>query len=109
VDPNYKKRYFRPPVTVVSDKAHTEKWISYANEYFGAKELIVEPDKSVRVKDGAAYGLICIQGRGYLNSFVIEAPTLLRFGGQSASEFFVSEAAARAGVTLVNKSPVENR
>ncbi|MDR1105773.1 MAG: hypothetical protein LBL44_05395, partial [Treponema sp.] len=106
-DPNYKKHYFRPPVTVVSDSAHTEKWVSYANEYFGAKELTVEPGKSVTVRDGAAYGLICIQGRGKLGKFIIEAPTLLRFGRQSTDEFFVSENTAKDGVTLSNGSPVE--
>jgi hypothetical protein len=107
IDPNYKKHYFRPPLTVVSDKAHREQWVSYANEYFGAKELTVEPGQSVTVRDGAAYGLICIQGRGTLGKFICEAPTLLRFGAQSADEFFVSEPAARKGVTIINHSPVE--
>jgi hypothetical protein len=32
---------------------------------------------------------------------------MLRFGQQSADEFFVSEAAAQKGVTIVNQSPVE--
>jgi mannose-6-phosphate isomerase class I len=107
IDPNYKKHYFRPPIVEVSNKAYTEKWISYANEYFGAKELTVEPGQSATVRDGAAYGIICIQGHGTLDTVICEAPTLLRFGQQSADEFFVTEAAAKRGVTLVNKSPVE--
>ncbi|MDR2738843.1 MAG: hypothetical protein LBB68_03315 [Treponema sp.] len=107
VDPNYKEHYFRPPVTIVSNKAYTEKWVSYANEYFGAKELTVEPGQSAALNDGAAYGLICVQGHGNLDNHTIEAPTLLRFGQQSSDEFFVSEASAKKGVTLTNLSPVE--
>jgi hypothetical protein len=107
IDPDYKKHYFRPPVPCVSDKAHSEKWVSYANDYFGAKELTVEPGESVTVKDGAAYGLICTQGRGSLGNYPCEAPTLLRFGQQSSDEFFVSEPAAKQGVRITNQSPVE--
>ncbi|GHT79735.1 hypothetical protein FACS1894130_09370 [Spirochaetia bacterium] len=107
IDPNYKKHYFRPPVTAVSDQAHTEKWVSYANDYFSAKELTVRPGQKVTVKDGAAYGLICVQGRGKLNNWIIEAPTLLRFGQQSSDEFFVSENTAKKGVVVENNSPVE--
>jgi mannose-6-phosphate isomerase class I len=107
IDPNYKKHYFRPPVTIVSNKSFTEKWVSYANDYFGAKELTIEPGQSVVIKDGAAYGLICIQGHGMLNGLFCEAPTLLRFGRQSSDEFFVIESAAKKGVTITNQSPVE--
>ena len=107
IDPDYRKHYFRPPVTIVSDGAHTEKWVSYANEYFGAKELTVEPGESVAVRDGAAYGIICIQGRGTFGKFICEAPTMLRFGQQSTDEFFVSEPAAKAGIKITNQSPVE--
>jgi hypothetical protein len=107
IDPSYRKHFYRPPVTAVSNKSYTEKWVSYANEYFGAKELTVEPGQTATVKDGAAYGLICVQGHGTLNKWEIEAPTLLRFGQQSTDEFFVSEPTAKAGVTLVNKSRVE--
>jgi hypothetical protein len=107
IDPSYKKHYYRPPTPVISCKSHTEKWVSYANEYFGAKELTVEPGQTATIKDGAAYGLICVQGHGALNKWEIEAPTLLRFGQQSTDEFFVSESTAKAGVTLMNKSRVE--
>ncbi|MDR2796963.1 MAG: hypothetical protein LBB80_01315 [Treponema sp.] len=107
IDPDYKRHYFRPPVTHTSDRVHQEKWVSYANDYFSAKELTVFPSQTVIVKDGAAYGLICTQGHGFLEKFVIEAPVLLRFGQQSSDEFFVTEDTARRGVTLSNKSPVE--
>jgi hypothetical protein len=32
---------------------------------------------------------------------------MLRFGQQSADEFYVSEAAAKKGVTITNLSPIE--
>ena len=107
IDPNYRKHYFRPPLKVVCDKAHEEKWVSYANEYFGAKELMVAPGESVTVKDGAAYGVICVQGRGTFGKFICEAPTLLRFGQQSTDEFYICEPAAKQGIKVVNTSPVE--
>jgi hypothetical protein len=106
-DPNYRRRYFRPPVTAASNRAYTEKWVSYANDYFGAKELAVGPGEEVTVKDGAAYGVICVQGRGTFGKFICEAPALLRFGQQSADEFFVSEPAAKQGISVANQSPVE--
>ena len=107
MDPHYRKHFFRPPVTAISDKAHTEKWVSYANDYFGAKELTIEPGESAVVKDPVAYGFITVQGHGTFNKWEIEAPTLLRFGQQSSDEFFVSEPAAKAGITITNKSRVE--
>ncbi|AEF81095.1 hypothetical protein [Leadbettera azotonutricia] len=107
IDPNYKKHYYRPPVITHSDKAYTEKWVSYANDYVCAKELTVEPGQTVSVKDAAAYGTICIQGHGLFGKHFCEAPTLLRFGQQSSDEFFVAEGTAKQGVTIVNQSPVE--
>ncbi|MCL2833494.1 MAG: hypothetical protein FWD78_10030 [Treponema sp.] len=107
VDPEYRKHYFRPPVIAFTDRAHTEKWISYANDYFCAKELTIEPGETVVIKDSAAYGMICVQGRGTFKKFICEAPTLLRFGQQSSDEFFISEPAAREGIKITNQSPVE--
>jgi len=107
VDPNYKKHYFRPPIVASADKIHTEKWVAYANDYICAKELTVEPGQSILIKDKTAYGMICVQGHGTLDSFVCEAPTLLRYGRQSSDEFFISEPAAKKGIRISNQSPVE--
>lgn len=105
VDPHYKKHYFRPPIVCPhSDEKHTEKWITYGNEYFGAKELTVHPGQTVVVKDGAAYGCVVIQGHGKFGVHDAEAAVMLRFGQMSADEFFVSEEAAREGVTITNLS-----
>ena len=90
-----------------SDESNFEKWVVYANDYIGAKELTVRPGATAIVKDGAAYGCILIQGYGKFGTFDAEAACMLRFGQLSADEYFVSEAAATEGVTIVNKSRFE--
>jgi len=107
IDPNYKKTFFRPPVVSSLDENHVEKWISYANDYIGAKELTVFPGKSVTIRDSAAYGCIFIQGHGKFGTFDAESPVMLRFGQKSADEYFISEKAARDGVTVSNPSPYD--
>lgn len=108
VDPHFKKKFFRPPLTCPhSDEVHTERWIVYANPYVAAKELAVQPGQTVTVKDGAAYGCILIQGHGKFGSYDAEAAITLRYGQFSADEFFVSETAAKEGVTVTNQSQCE--
>lgn len=108
VDPHYKKRFFRPPVVCGhSDRRHTEKWITYANDYVAAKELTVAPGATVTVTDPAAYGCIVIQGNGRFGGLRTEAVTMLRYGQMSGDEFFVSEAAASKGIEITNDSPWE--
>lgn len=108
VDPHLKRNYFRAPVTCPhSDQAHTEKWIAYANPYVAAKELTVQPGQTVTVKDGAAYGCILVQGHGKFGPYDAEAAIMLRYGQLSADEFFVSEWAAKEGVTITNRSQCE--
>lgn len=109
VDPNYRKTYFRPPIVCThNDDRHVEKWIVYGNEYFGAKELTIQPGQSVVVKDAAAYGCVLIQGHGRFGSYDdAEAASLLRFGQLSGDEYFVSESAAKAGVAITNFSAWE--
>lgn len=107
-DPHYKKHFSRRPITIVSNGDYEEKWVSYANDgYFGAKELSVFPGKSVTIKEPVAHGVIFIQGHGKFGPFLCEAPGMLRFGQQSADEYFVSEAAARKGIVITNNSPAE--
>ncbi len=107
IDPNYRKHYFRPPVLASETEQYSEKWITYGNPYVAAKELTVYPGQTVIIQDCVAYGCIFVQGHGKFGVYQCEAPTLLRFGQQSADEFFVSEKAAKSGVTITNESPVE--
>ena len=108
IDPNFREHYFRPPVPIPqTDTGFSEKWITYGNPYFAAKELSVAPGATVAVKDGAAYGCILIQGHGLFGPFAAEAAILLRYGQLSADEYFVSEQTARRGVTIANHSHFE--
>jgi len=101
---DYKQRYYRPPVLCHDDEQYSERWIVYANPYFSGKELTVLPGQTAVVYDGAAYGCIIVQGHGTVGPYAAEAAVMLRFGQLSADEYFVSEQAARRGVTITNYS-----
>lgn len=112
VVPDVKENYFRPPVPVkpVEEMAavgYHETWITYGNEYVAAKELTVLPGRTITISDPGPYGLIMMQGHGSLGSWPVETPTLIRFGQLTHDEFFVSAAAAAAGVKIHNPSPTE--
>jgi len=105
VDPHYKRHYFRPPLRCPeSNERFVEKWVVYANDYFGAKELTVKPGQTVTVKDAAAYGCILVQGHGTFGPYDAETAIMLRFGQLSGDEYFVSQPAAQEGVTISNHS-----
>lgn len=104
VDPDYRRHYFRPPVPAEGDEGYSESWIAYANDYVAAKKLTVEPGRTVMVKDPAAYGCILIQSHGRFGDFEAEAVCNLRFGQPSGDEYFVSEQAAKAGISITNLS-----
>jgi len=103
-DPHYKKHYFRPPLVARQEEGYVEKWITYGNSYFGAKELSVMPGQTVTIKDPIAYGCILVQGHGKFGVYDAEAAIMLRFGQLSADEYFISQPAAQAGVTITNHS-----
>ncbi len=107
VAPDYKSRFFRPPVESASDELFTENWIVYGNDYVGAKELTVQPGCSVTIEDPVAYGCILIQGFGTFGCYNAESAGMLRFGQMSADEYFVSEQAAKTGIKITNKSQFE--
>ena len=107
VDPHYKQHYFRPPLPGPEGDGFSEKWISYANDYVGAKELTVAPGATTTVADPVAYGCIIIQGHGKFGLYDAEAAVMLRYGQLSGDEYFVGEQAARTGVTITNASQWE--
>jgi hypothetical protein len=86
------------------ESRYSEKWIVFRSTYFSAKELTVKPGQTVTITDTDAYGLIVVQGNGTLGSHEIAAATVIRYGQLSQDEFFVSDVAARAGVTITNQS-----
>ena len=112
VDPNLRfNRYMDPrpvlPEIEMEAQGYIDKWVCYKNDAFSAKELTVLPGASVVVKDAAAYGLIMMQGRGTMGVWEIETPALIRYGQLTHDEYFVSEAAAKEGVRIVNTSKTD--
>jgi len=110
VDPSFvASRFMRPqpvrPPAEMEAEGYSEKWICYRSEAYSAKELTVLPGRTVTITDAAAYGMVMMQGHGTMGPWPIETPTLIRFGQLTHDEFFVSESAARAGVTIENPSP----
>lgn len=107
VDPNQFQNRFMPPVTAANGEGYTENWVCYKSDAFSAKELTVAPGATVVIKDSAAYGLILMQGHGKMGVWDIDTPALIRYGQLTSDEFFVTEAAAVAGVKIVNHSSTD--
>ena len=109
VDPNFKRNHFVVPIPA-RDEAQTgpegylEKWVAYKSGAFSAKELTLLPGRTAIVKDSAAYGLILLEGYGALGVHPIETPSVIRYGELTNDEFFVTEDAAKAGITIRNAS-----
>jgi hypothetical protein len=112
VDPNFaENRFMRPkPVRAVKEmkaEGYIESWICYKSRAFSAKELTVLPGKTVTIKDSTGYGFIMMQGHGKMGEWDIETPSLIRYGQLTCDEFFVTEAAAKKGVTITNPSKAD--
>jgi hypothetical protein len=109
VDPNFMQNRFMRPVPVrdeaeMADAGYCENWVCYKSPAVSAKELTILPGRTATIVDEDAYGLIMMQGHGKMGGWNIETPSLIRYGQLTNDEFFVSERAARAGVTIVNCS-----
>jgi hypothetical protein len=112
LDPHLQQnRYMAPrpvkPIAEMTAEGYVENWVCYKSEAFGAKELTVLPGRTVTIRDAAAYGIIMMQGRGTMGVWEVETPSLIRYGQLTNDEFFISEQAARDGVTIVNKSTTD--
>lgn len=108
VDPKFKEHRFMRPIVDKEDDKHKEEWICYKSQLACAKRLTVYPGQTVTVKDSAAYGFILIEGHGKFGKWDIETPTLIRYGELTNDEFFVTEKAAKKGITITNESKTEN-
>lgn len=109
VDPNLAEKSFMAPIPVrpieeTEKEGYIEKWICYKSDSFSAKELTVLPGQTVTIRDSAAYGMIVMQGHGKFGVWDIETPALIRYGQNTNDEFFVTEAAAKEGITITNPS-----
>ncbi len=111
-DPNFfENRFMEPrpvrPVEEMKEAGYIERWIAYRSKDFSAKELVVLPGCTVTISDSACYGFILVQGYGTFGKRKIETPALIRFGELTNDEFFVSEKAAKSGITIKNLSGTE--
>ena len=88
----------------MKSEGYVENWICYRSSEFSAKELTVLPGATVTITDAGAYGLIMMQGHGAMGVWPIESPAMIRYGQLTHDEYFVTEAAAKAGVVITNPS-----
>jgi hypothetical protein len=112
VDSHFMANHFMRPKPVRAEEemnaeGYSEKWICYKSHAYSAKELTVMPGARVTIKDNAAYGMIMMQGHGKMGVWDIETPALIRYGQLTHDEFFVSEKAAREGVSIINTSSTD--
>ena len=113
VDPYFKENHYLEPIvhTGSESQGYFDKWIVYGKVYgeqlFTAKELTVLPGQKVTIKDGGATSLITVQGEGRANKLRLSSPKMIGFFELTEDEIFVTEPAARAGVTYENTSSTE--
>jgi hypothetical protein len=106
-DKDFYANRFMAPVVIKSTAQYTEEWICYKCAVASAKRLTVQPGGEAVITDEAPYGMILLQGKGKFGAWDIETPTLIRYGSLTSDEFFVSAAAAKRGVKIVNTSKTE--
>ena len=112
MDPNFTiNRFMAPKPAGDRDEmlaaGYLDEWICYKCESANAKRLTVMPGKTVTVREKSAYGLVAVQGYGSIGRFPLETPTLIRYGELTNDEYFVTEDAAKNGVTFTNHSTTE--
>lgn len=113
VDPFFVTNRFMVPFPTnpsIEDEGagYAEKWIVFRSPSFSAKELTIRPGSTVTIEDRDAYGAILVQGSGTFGNHEASAAMLVRYGQQTQDEFFVSESAAREGVTISNRSGTDD-
>src|SRR6478736_6650275 len=113
VDPNFKANHYLEPIatTDTSKDGWIDKWIVYGKvrgeQLFTAKELTVNPGAKCTIKDHGASSIICVQGEGRINKTRLSSPKMIGFYDLTQDEVFVTESAAKTGVTYENTSSTE--
>ena len=112
LDPNFKDHHYLEPIVHTHDDAHTDRWVVYGTvggrQRFSAKELTVRPGANVTITDPGASSLTVMQGSGTVNGLTLDCPKLIRFHDLTQDEVFVTDTAARAGLTFANTSDTED-
>src|SRR5436190_1824459 len=113
VDPYFKENHYLEPIPAAdtSKDGWNDKWIVYGKvrgeQLFSAKELTVNPGAKCTIKDNGATSIICVQGEGRINKTRLSSPKMIGFYDLTEDEVFVTESAAKAGVTYENTSGTE--
>ena len=113
VDPYFKQNHYLEPVVASGSEKEgfVDRWIVYGKvrgeQLFSAKELTVNPGAKVTIKDNGATSVIAVQGEGLMNKLRLSSPKLIRFHELTEDEVFVTESAAKAGITYENTSGTE--
>ncbi len=108
VDTHFKEHHYLEPILADGgpDAGYEDRWVVYGRirgeSLFSARELTVQPGARAVIRDGAASGLIAVQGRGRIGRLPLETPVMIRFGELTADEVFITWEAARQGVEIVN-------
>ncbi|HLN31289.1 MAG TPA: hypothetical protein VK395_26345 [Gemmataceae bacterium] len=108
VDPNFKDHHFLEPMPVANSESegYVDRWVVYGKvdgqELFSAKELTVNAGARVTIKDNGPYGLITVQGSGWIGKHRLQSPAMIRYGELTEDEVFVTDEAARQGVLFEN-------
>jgi hypothetical protein len=108
VDPNFKSSHYLEPIAVAqtASAGFQDRWIVYGRingeQLFTAKELTIRPGVKCVITDPGAYGLVAVQGSGTIGKLRLHSPSMIRYGELTEDEVFVTEEAAKAGVTFEN-------
>lgn len=107
-DPNFKANHYLEPVTADGgpEAGYEDRWVVYGRiggeSLFSAKELTVQPGARAVIRDYGCSGLIAVQGQGTIGKLPLRTPVMIRFGEMTEDEVFITQAAAQAGVEVVN-------
>jgi hypothetical protein len=108
VDPNFKDHHYLEPIPIGNTAAngYVDRWVVYGKlngqELFSAKELTVNSGVRVTLRDNGAYGLITVQGNGWIGKQRLQTPAMIRYGELTEDEVFVSYETAHNGVVFDN-------
>src|SRR4051812_26515154 len=108
IDPEFKDHNYLEPIVHSGSPAegYVDRWIVYGKvdgkQLFSARELTVEPGRSITIKDDGASGLIVTQGRGVVGALDVDCPVYIRFGEVTRDEVFITDKRAKEGVAFKN-------
>jgi hypothetical protein len=108
VDTHFKDNHYLEPIIAAGGEGagYVDRWVVYGKiagqELFTAKELTVNPGVRVTIRDNGAYGLITVQGSGWIGKQRLHTPAMIRYGELTEDEVFVTYETAREGVIYDN-------